>query len=354
MEALEIATPVAPQPKRRRALSTVLRLAVSIALIAWLLRRTDFREVLAAFRSADPRLIVAAALLIPLGYLCSVFRWRALLRSQGGDAPLSFLIRSLMTGIFFNNLLPSTIGGDAIRAWDTSRAGVSRATAVTIVVVDRFVGLLALVLFAAVGLLISGRLTERVPDLYGWVLGGTAVMALIAALLFLPSRRAPDLLAKLGRSLPGRWGALPGKIGAALFAFQGKGRVLATAFAWSIGLQALVVLNVWTLARALHVPIPLPYFFLIMPVALFAMMLPVSINGIGVRENAYAFFFAAFGVTAAAGVAVAWLDYALLLLQALAGGAVYAWGRRSPDPSALSSQPFSLSRSRGRAGEGVS
>lgn len=334
MEALEIATPVRPEPKRRRALSIVLRLAVSIALIAWLLRRTDFREVLAAFRSADPRLIVAAALLIPLGYLCSVFRWRALLRSQGGDAPLSFLIRSLMTGIFFNNLLPSTIGGDAIRAWDTSRAGVSRATAVTIVVVDRFVGLLALVLFAAVGLLISGRLTERVPDLYGWVLGGTAVMALIAALLFLPSRRAPDLLAKLGpissQILPGRWGALPGKIGSALFAFQGKGRVLATAFAWSVGLQALVVLNVWTLARALHVPIPLPYFFLIMPVALFAMMLPVSINGIGVRENAYAFFFVAFGVTAAAGVAVAWLDYGLLLLQALAGGAVYASGKRTP------------------------
>lgn len=333
MEALETASPVAPQAKRRRILSTVLRLAVSIALIAWLLRRTDFREVAAALRSADLRLVLAAALLIPLGYLCSVLRWRALLRSQGGDAPLSFLVRSLMTGIFFNNLLPSTIGGDAVRAWDTSRAGVGRATAVAIVLVDRFVGLLALVLFAAVGLLISGRLTERVPDLYGWVLGGAAVMGLIAALLFLPSRRAPALLA----------GVLPGKAAAALFAFQGKGRVLVVAFAWSIGLQALVVLNAWTLARALHVPIPLPYFFLIMPVALFAMMLPVSINGIGVRENAYAFFFAAFGVAAAAGVAVAWLDYGLILLQALAGGAVYAWGRPS--------RSFSLSR--GRTGEGA-
>ena len=295
----------------------ILRLAVSAGLIAWLLRRTDFAEVMAAFRRADLRLIGLALLLIPLGYLASVSRWRLLLRSQGGDAPYSFLVQSLMTGIFFNNLLPSTIGGDAVRAWDTSRAGVSRATAVAIVVVDRFVGLLALVLFAAVGLLVSGRLTERIPELTAWVFGGAAVLAALAGLLFLPSRRA----ATLGRRLPE-------KVSAALFAFQGKGRALAGAFAWSLVLQGLVVVNVWVLARALRVPIPLPYFFLIMPVALFAMMVPISINGVGVRESTYAFFFAAFGVGAAAGVAVGWLDYGLLLLQALAGGVVYAWGRR--------------------------
>ena len=269
---------------------------------------------MAAFRRADLALIGVAVLLIPLGYLASVSRWRLLLRSQGGDAPLSFLIQSLMTGIFFNNLLPSTIGGDAVRAWDTSRAGVSRATAVAIVVVDRFVGLLALVLFAAVGLLVSD---ELIPELTAWILGGAVAMAVLAGLLFLPSRRA----AALGKRLPE-------KVSAALFAFQGKGRTLAGAFAWSLVLQALVVINSWVLARALGVPIPLPYFFLIMPVAIFAMMVPISINGIGVRESTYAFFFTAFGVGAAAGVAVGWLDYALLLLQALAGGVVYAWGRR--------------------------
>ena len=88
------------------------------------------------------------------------------------------------------------------------------------------------------------------------------------------------------------------------------------------------MLNGYFLARALHVPIPLPYFFLIVPLALFVMMVPVSINAIGVRENIWAFFFVTFGVPAAAGVAVAWLDYGLVILQALVGGAVYAWGRR--------------------------
>lgn len=286
----------------RSRIMTALRVAVSAALIAWILRKTPLGEVLEAFRSADVRFVLLALLLNPLGYWSSVSRWRLLIRSQGGDAPFGFLVRSFLVGVFFNNLLPSTIGGDAIRAYDTSRSGVDRAEAVAIVVVDRFIGLLALMLFASVALFFSGRLTDRVPALYGWVAGGVAVLGLIAALLFLPSR-------------------VPFKV---------QGRVLAKAFGYSLVLQTLVVLNGWLLAKALHVPIPLPYFFLIVPLAIFVMMIPVSINAIGVRESVWAFFFAAFGVASAKGVAVAWLDYGLVLLQALVGGAIYASSHRAP------------------------
>ncbi|MEA2563102.1 MAG: glycosyltransferase 2 family protein [Acidobacteriota bacterium] len=302
---------------------TVVRVAVSVALIVWILRKAPLGEVLDAFRSADFRFVLLALALSPLGYWSSVSRWRLLIRSQGGDAPFGFLVRSFLVGVFFNNLLPSTIGGDAVRAYDTARSGVGRAAALAIVVVDRFIGLLALMLFAGVGLLLSGHLTDRVPALYGWVAGGTAVMGLIAALLFLPSRRAPDLLARLGPHFK--------KVSDAIFAFQGKGAVLAKAFGYSLVLQTLVVLNGWLLAKALHVPIPLPYFFLIVPLAVFVMMIPVSINAIGVRESIWAFFFAAFGVASAKGVAVAWLDYGLVLLQALIGGGIYASSHRAPE-----------------------
>jgi uncharacterized membrane protein YbhN (UPF0104 family) len=332
--ALAPATAPERSGKPRNAAAVIVRLAVSAALIAWLLRRTDFREVGAAFRAADLRLVALAVLLIPLGYLTSVCRWRLLLRSQGGEAPLSFLLQSLMVGIFFNNLLPSTIGGDAVRAWDTARAGVNRATAVAVVVVDRFVGLLALLLFAAVGLPLSGRIVTHAPALAVWVWAIGAGLGLAAAVLFLPSRRAPALLARLGTLLPRRLGSLPGKVASALFAFQGQGSVLLRAFAWSLALQALVVVNAWVLARALRVPIPFADFFLIVPLSIFLMMLPVSINGIGVRESSYAFFFRAFGVAASLGVAVAWLDYGIVLLQALAGGAVYAVFRGRSAPAA--------------------
>jgi uncharacterized protein (TIRG00374 family) len=335
--ALSPAESAAGQPAPRRGgIGLVLRLAISAALIAWILAKTPFHEVAAAFRSADSRFVLLAIALNPIGYYTSVRRWRLLIRAQGGDAPASFLLRSFLVGVFFNNLLPSTIGGDTVRVIDTARTGVGRAKAVAIIFVDRFVGLLALMLFALIGVLVSGRLTTRDPDLYAWVLGGAIVMALGAGLLFWPSQRSARLLAWFGARLPRRLHPLFVKATEALLAFQGKGSVLARAFAWSLALQTTVVLNGYLLSRALHVPIPLPYFFLIVPLALFVMMVPVSINAIGVRENVWAFFFVTFGVSAASGVAVAWLDYGNVLLQALLGGAIYAWGRRgaavSPPP----------------------
>lgn len=341
---MEIAgVPPVPEQRKRPAfggiggVGTVLRIAVSVALVVWVLRRAPVGEVMEAFRSADLRFVLLALALNPLGYWSSVSRWRLLIRSQGGDAPFGFLVKSFLVGVFFNNLLPSTIGGDAIRAYDTSRAGVSRAAAVAIVVVDRFIGLLALMFFAGVGLLLSGHLTDEVPALYGWVAGGAIAMGLVAALLFLPSRRAPDLLARLGPRFK--------KVSDAIFAFQGKGGVLARAFGYSLVLQTLVVLNGWLLAKALHVPIPLPTFFLIVPLAIFVMMIPVSINAIGVRENVWVFFFAAFGVASAKAVAVAWLDYGLVLIQALIGGAIYAWGKRSVErPSFSDAEPEGAAR----------
>jgi uncharacterized membrane protein YbhN (UPF0104 family) len=273
----------------RDRLGLALRLAVSAALVAWILRRTPFHEVGAAFRSADLRFVLLALGLQLFDTFASVRRWRLLIRAQGGEAPFPGLVRAYFIGIFFNNLLPSTIGGDTVRVVHTSRSGVGRARALAIIFVDRSLGLLALLLFAIVGALASGRLA--------WLIAGAAVLGLAAGLLF------------LHRKLHWTWA------------------VLARASGWSLLLQTSVVLGGWCLARALHAPIPLPYFFLIVPLALIVMMLPVSINAIGVRENVWAFFFAAFGVPAALGVAVAWLSYGLVLLQALAGGAVYAWGR---------------------------
>ncbi len=281
----------------RARLGLALRLAVSAALVLWILRRTPFQEVGAAFRSADLRFVLLALALQFLDTLVSVRRWRLLIRAQGGEAPFAGLVRAYFVGIFFNNLLPSTIGGDTVRVVHTVRSGVGRARALTVIFVDRFLGLLALMLFAVLGALASGRLTARLPSLLAWVLGGAVVLGLLAALLFLRLN------------------------------FQDKWDVLARAFGWSLLLQTSVVIGGWCLARALHAPIPLPYFFLIVPLALIVMMLPVSINAIGVRENVWAFFFATFGATAALGIAVAWLSYGLVLLQALIGGAIYASGR---------------------------
>jgi hypothetical protein len=327
-------------------LGLVIRLAVSAALVAWIFSRTDFREVWAAFRSADLAPVLLAAALNPLGYYFSVSRWRLLLRAQGYDVPFGFLLRSFLVGVFFNNLLPGTVGGDAARAWQSSRAGTGKTRALAVVLVDRFLGLFTLMLFAGVGALLSPELTGAVPGLRAWVAVLLTGMGIGTALIFfLPpalSRRVGTFLA----SLPGKWGARSRHAWDSLRAFQGKAGVLTGALAWSVGLQTMVVLNGYFLAKAVHVELPLLVYFVLVPLAVFVMMAPVSINAIGVRENVWAFFFAALGVAgaAAAGVAVAWLDYGLVVLQAVVGGLVYALSRGErraalPDPLPVAVAP---------------
>ncbi len=114
----------------------------------------------------------------------------------------------------------------------------------------------------------------------------------------------------------------------ALFAFQGRYWVLAQAFALSLGVQALVVANALCLARALHIQVPPADYFFMVPLALFAMMVPISINGVGVRESVWAFFLVPFGVATSTALAFAWLDYGLILAQAVIGGMVYAFSYR--------------------------
>ncbi|HSN88713.1 MAG TPA: lysylphosphatidylglycerol synthase transmembrane domain-containing protein, partial [Thermoanaerobaculia bacterium] len=105
---------------RSAGLATFLRIAVSVALVAWILQKAPVHEVFEAFRSADLRFVLLSVVLNPIGYWASVNRWRLLLRSQGGDSTFGFLHRSCLVGVFFNNLLPGTIGGDAVRAVATS------------------------------------------------------------------------------------------------------------------------------------------------------------------------------------------------------------------------------------------
>src|SRR3954467_4931977 len=133
--------PPSPVSARRRALLLVAKLAVAALLIAWILHRAGLREVWSAVRSADPFFLLVSFCLFPLGWLVSVARWRLLLTALGGRSENGLLMRSFLVGIFFNNLLPGTMGGAAVRVYQTSRSGLSGPRALAVIVVDRFLGL---------------------------------------------------------------------------------------------------------------------------------------------------------------------------------------------------------------------
>lgn len=309
----------------RRAL-VATKLVVSCGLIALVLRGTDVGEVLGAIGRADMRLVLLSLCLFFVGYGITAGRWRTLLGTQRVEASLAVLIRSFMVAVFFNNLLPSTIGGDAIRVYDSWRLGCGKAEAVVVIFMDRFMGLLSLVLFASAGLALLPELPVDVPLAQAAALLGVGGVAVILWFMFSPPPTPPS-----GQGGP--FVAVPfvertlRRLREAVDSFRGKRGALGRALALSLLLQVNVVVAYYLMARSLDLPVPFLDYFLIIPAALLILMAPVSINGIGLREGAFVFFLGLYGVGKAEAVAFAWIAYGVLLVQGLLGGIVYAFRR---------------------------
>ena len=312
--------------KKRRIL-TVIKCVVSAALICWILGDTSLGEVFTAVSSANIPLLLLAISLDSVGCFLTACRWRRLLKAQGVDASMQFVLKSCMVGVFFNNILPSTIGGDAIRAYDCWRLGLSKACAVAVVFVDRFLGLVALMLFVLYALVAFNQLMANLPLPYVWVLLGAAGMFVVVWTIFTPSQQISALIGNIGLPLSQKLQNVLNKIVNGFLAFRGRKDALATALGLSLILQLNVVLQYYLIAKALGFPISLHVFFLIIPLAIFTMMIPVSINAIGIRENVLAFFFAMFGVSKSEAIAFAWLLYGIAIFWGSLGGIVYVFRR---------------------------
>jgi hypothetical protein len=106
--------------------------------------------------------------------------------------------------------------------------------------------------------------------------------------------------------------------------FQGKKKTLFWAMMMSLILQLAVVVHYYLISLALDLPIPLVKFLVIVPISTFVMMIPISINAIGLRENVSVFFLTIYGATIPASIAFAWITYGMVVLLGILGGVIYA------------------------------
>ncbi len=320
---LSLAEPGQKKEGKHRVLF-LIKGAASACLMWWILQGTNFAEIGSSIRSASLPLLLLAFGLPFFGYFISVSRWRLLLNAQGISAQVGHLVRAFMVSVFFNNFLPSTIGGDAFRIYESWRLGASKASAVAVVFVDRFLGLLALIVLTMVGLLSANPFSESIPHLSVWVFGGFVLVVALGFILF-HSAFAGNLGQTDGQSkLVHRAMGFVNKINNGFAAFRGRTDTVLQAFGLSLLLQANVVVQYFIIAKALHFSIPFWSFFLIIPLTLFVMLLPISINGIGLRESIFVLILAPWGIDKPEALALAWLAYGCLVGQGLLGGAVYA------------------------------
>lgn len=312
---------------KKKLIQTGIKFIISAALIFWIVQGVDLAEIFAIIGSANVFVLVFAFIFKMAGYYISAVRWQILLRTQGGNASIPFLISSYWVGFFFNNILPSSIGGDVVRIYDSWRAGTNRPAAVTVIFVDRFLGILALLMLVLGTLLIPTPLTQQIPLSTLGVLVGTIGLIVLCWLIFVTPRSLANLAAKIRLPFLSKFSATLGKIADAFEVFQQQKHALVKGLLLSIALQINVVIYHYVVAEALNLSVPFYSYFITISIVTLVTTLPISINGIGVRENLFIFFFALFSVPRTEALAYSWLLYAILVIQGLLGGLVYAFRR---------------------------
>jgi glycosyltransferase 2 family protein len=318
-------------PSTRRLLLNLVKAGVSLALLAFLFSRVDAARLWQLARSASLPWLLAALGLYYAMIGVSAWRWGVLLQAQGLHFPFRRLTASFFVATFFNNFLPSNIGGDVIRIADTAPAAGSRTRAATVVLIDRGMGLLGLVLIAALGATLTARFhpIDLGPVTPSLLWAGFVAATIIAA----PALLAPAMFTKLLtplRVLHAEWIDLRlARLTDSLSRFRETPTALAACFAGAIVVQAVLVGFYLAVAHSMRIPVGFAELALVVPISFIVQMLPISMNGFGVREATFGFYFTRFGLPLESGLLVSFVGAAVILIFSLSGGAVYLSRLRS-------------------------
>ena len=308
-------------PSRRFALLAI-KMAVSGALLAVLFSRVEASRQWDIARRASLAWLAAALLQYFANVLASVWRWQTLLAAQGVRVAIRTLLGSYLVAAFFNNFLPSNIGGDVIRIRDTARPAGSKTLATMVVLTDRVLSLMALVLVAALGASAAAGIAARAPSPIwpSWLWAGFLVAAAPAVL-------APAGFSRLLQPLtvfhPEWVGDRLDKLAGVLARFRKRTSSIATCFGAALIVHASMIVFYLMVVYALHLDVTFWDLAVIVPLSFVVQMLPVSVNGFGVREATFSLYFSRVGLPIESAVVMSLVGAAVVMVFSVSGAAVW-------------------------------
>src|SRR3989441_8357254 len=296
----------------RRAVRWLVRVLVSAAIVGYVLVDVDLGDVARALSHVRLVPLLVGVGLFLVSQALSAYKWSRIGRALGFEGSLVDYARFYFIGMFFNLFGPSTLGGDLVRALYLG-AGRRRRLAVSSVVFDRASGLALLVALGALGFVLFPE--YRFPP--SLILGTVAMSgALIAGWWAAP---------RLVRLLPAtRWtGELRREVEGDLAPLWRDRRLLATVALVSVVLHLTQVAGQYVLARAAGARLPFSYCLIFHPAIAVMTALPVSVNGVGVREGGYLYFLTRVDVDDSIAVTLSLLAFGVTVFGGLLGGLVF-------------------------------
>lgn len=322
-----------------------LRIIISLGLISYLIWHADPAKVWASWKGADFRFVALAFLIQVLGIGINALRWRTLLQANGKHQPYFWLLSAYFAGQFANNFLPTSVGGDAVRAAQLARRIGSVSQASASVFLERLIGFLALSIIANLALVWglldhTGKPLVTAPALRLLTVGFTvaAISAMIASLL------APRILKRFGPRLPKVARRPVSRIAQALSDYFPQGMSFVKVLGLSLVFQTLWSVNHIMCGLALHIDAPLQIYFLMVPITDMVGLAPIFVNNLGAREAIFSLYLSQVGVSTATAIALAFMIFTVRLVVSTLGGLIVLFGGidlKVTAPAEASSEPVS-------------
>lgn len=308
------------------------RLLGSLLLLGLLAFCTDWSRLGLAFARFDLGLCLLAAGVLVLAQGISSWRWRLLARVQHFEGSLGRFVAYYFIGMLFNQVLPTSVGGDVVRAWYLSaQEGTPpppgrRLAAFLTVFAERFTGVLMLVALVCVSALCCPLALES------WITAsvvciGTATLLGLAILLVLPRLEGGSAGGVLGRVRNNQTVRRLAEVSRLYLKHRG---VLLAALGLSVVVQLGNLVLAWLLSRSLGLTIPFLYLGVLVPLVSLLTLLPITVNGMGLRAGATVVLLAPLGIGREQALSLSLLTFALVFVLSVIGGLGSYWFGRFP------------------------
>jgi uncharacterized membrane protein YbhN (UPF0104 family) len=305
--------------KAKPILIFLLKLLVSAALIGYFLSRMHIERFLETFAAARLSYIAVALAVYLVAQSVSAVRWATLARPLGIKTPFKDLIQYYLIGMFFNLFAPSTVGGDVTRVYylvkdeeaQANGRAVTTVHAAMSVLMDRAIGMVVLVWLGAAGLLLFPG--YAVPQTVRSATFLVAMGLLVGALL----------TPVLRRFLPEDGHQLAVKLRLALRSYRLHWRALLVAVALSLAVHLVQAWMHTVMGRALGLELPFSFSLIVYPLVGTFAAIPISLNGLGLREGGYVLLLAVIGIGTEQSIAFGILLFLIVALDSLIGGLIF-------------------------------
>jgi uncharacterized protein (TIRG00374 family) len=256
------------------------------------------------------------------GTWIAAYRWKMLLNTQNVRLSIATLSAIVLIGSFFNNFLPTSIGGDVFRTYDVSKkAEIPLGTSASIILIERFAGVVSAAVFAVIALFLGfttiGNQSIIIPVTIFFIICVIITIIIIKPSLFGIDKlfRKFNFLQKMREKLSSVFNTLE--------SFKDYKMVLLKVLIYSFLLQFAVILNYYLASLAVGIDLGITAFLFMVPVISIITMIPISIGGIGLRENAIVIIMAGLGVMEEKAAVCSLLILVMLLIVGIIGGIVY-------------------------------